>query len=184
MPSKRKQPNPQKRFDANVKIRIARKSRALVKGKTGRKTGQVAVISNGYEHPSNVSSRQSDNSNTRISRRLNQKEPTISSRKRKRFRPGTLALMEIRRYQKSTNPLIAKAPFERLVKEILVEKNGESVSRITATAIQALQEATEHYVVDLFRDSVLASTHAKRTTVQIKDVQLVKRIRGNAHKLV
>ena len=183
----RKTKQPQKNFNPTVKIRMSTKSRAEVKDKTGRKTGKIAVISNGYDHTSNVSSGKrkrfrpgkSDKSNRRISKRLKQKEPTISSGKRKRFRPGTLALMEIRRYQKSTTPLIAKAPFKRLVKELLIENNGESVSRISAAALEALQEATEHYVVDLFQDSVFASTHAKRTTVQTEDIKLVKRIRAH-----
>ena len=93
-----------------------------------------------------------------------------------RFRPGTVALREIRRYQKSTELLVRKLPFQRLVREIAQEYKTDL--RFQATAILALQEATEAYVVSLFEDTNLAAIHAKRVTIMPKDMQLAKRLRG------
>lgn len=97
-------------------------------------------------------------------------------KKRYRYRPGTVALREIRRYQKSTELLIRKLPFQRLVREIAQEfKCG---LRFQSVAIQALQEAAEAYLVGLFEDTNLCALHAKRVTIMPKDVQLARRIRG------
>ena len=92
------------------------------------------------------------------------------------YRPGTVALREIRRYQKSTDLLIRKLPFQRLVREIAMDFKGDL--RFQSTAIQALQEATESYLVSLFEDTNLCCIHAKRVTISNKDMQLARRIRG------
>ena len=92
-----------------------------------------------------------------------------------RFRPGTVALREIRRYQKSTELLIRKLPFQRLVREIAQDfKNLRNQS----SAVIALQEASEAYLVGLFEDTNLCAIHAKRVTIMPKDIQLARRIRG------
>ena len=93
-----------------------------------------------------------------------------------RFRPGTVAVREIRKYQKSTDLLIRKLPFQRLVKEIAHEIKPET--RFQSSAVLALQEATEAYLVGLFEDTNLCSIHAKRVTIMPKDIQLARRIRG------
>uniref|UniRef100_A0A1J3JAG6 Histone H3.2 n=1 Tax=Noccaea caerulescens TaxID=107243 RepID=A0A1J3JAG6_NOCCA len=93
-----------------------------------------------------------------------------------RFRPGTVALREIRRYQKSTELLIRKLPFQRLVREIAQEFKTDL--RFQSSAIAALQEASEAYLVGLFEDTNLCAIHAKRVTIMSKDVQLARRIRG------
>ncbi len=93
-----------------------------------------------------------------------------------RFRPGTVALREIRKYQKSTELLIRKLPFQRLVRE--VAQGFESDLRFQTSAIQALQEAAESYLVGLFEDTNLCAIHARRVTIMPKDVQLARRIRG------
>ena len=94
----------------------------------------------------------------------------------RRFRPGTVALREIRRYQKSTELLIRKLPFQRLVREIAQEFKSDL--RFQGSAIMALQEATEAYIVSLFEDTNLCAIHAKRVTIMPKDIQLARRIRG------
>ena len=94
----------------------------------------------------------------------------------RRFRPGTVALREIRRYQKSTELLIRKLPFQRLVREIAAEHSSDL--RFQGSAIAALQEATEAYMVSLFEDTNLAAIHAKRVTIQPKDIALARRLRG------
>ncbi len=94
----------------------------------------------------------------------------------KRYRPGTVALREIRRYQKTTDLLIRKLPFQRLVREI-----GQSIledCRFQSTAILALQEAAEAYLVGLFEDTNLIALHCRRVTITLRDMQLARRIRG------
>ena len=93
-----------------------------------------------------------------------------------RFRPGTVALREIRKYQKSTELLIRKLPFQRLVREIASEFKNDL--RFQSSAVLALQEATEAYLVGLFEDTNLCAIHAKRVTIMPKDLQLARRIRG------
>merc|ERR1719335_901237 len=93
-----------------------------------------------------------------------------------RFKPGTVALREIRKYQKSTELLLRKLPFQRLVREIAQDFKTEL--RFQSTAILALQEAAEAYLVVLFEDTNLCAIHAKRVTIMPKDIQLARRIRG------
>jgi len=105
------------------------------------------------------------------------KAPTSGGvKKPHRYRPGTVALREIRKYQKSTNLLIRKLPFQRLVKEIAQQIRHDL--RFQSTAILALQEASEAYLVGLFEDTNLCAIHAKRVTIMPKDLQLARRIRG------
>ncbi len=94
-----------------------------------------------------------------------------------RYRPGTVALREIRRYQKSADLLIRKLPFQRLVREISSDF-GHSDKCFQSNALLALQEAAEAYLVGLFEDTNLAAIHAKRVTIMPKDIQLARRIRG------
>ena len=98
------------------------------------------------------------------------------TKKPHRFRPGTVALREIRKYQKSTDLLIRKLPFQRLVREIA--QDFKSDLRFQGSAILALQEASEAYLVGLFEDTNLSAIHAKRVTIMPKDIQLARRIRG------
>ncbi|XP_078542270.1 histone H3-like [Lissotriton helveticus] len=93
-----------------------------------------------------------------------------------RCRPGTVALREIRRYQKSTELLIRKLPFQRLVREIA--QDFKTDLRFQSSAVMALQEASEAYLVGLFEDTNLCAIHAKRVTIMPKDIQLARRIRG------
>ncbi|CAD6923883.1 unnamed protein product [Tilletia controversa] len=94
-----------------------------------------------------------------------------------RYKPGTVALREIRRYQKSTELLIRKLPFQRLVREIAQDFRTDV--RFQSAAIGALQEASEAYLVSLFADVNLAAIHAKRVTVMPKDMALARRLRGD-----
>ena len=94
-----------------------------------------------------------------------------------RYRPGTVALREIRKFQKSTELLIRKLPFQRLVREISQEYKSDL--RFQSQAVLALQEASEAYLVGLFEDTNLCAIHAKRVTIMPKDMQLARRIRGD-----
>lgn len=97
-------------------------------------------------------------------------------RKPHRYRPGTVALREIRRWQKCSDLLIRRLPFQRLVREI--SQDFKQDLRFQSGAILALQEASEAYLVGLFEDTNLCAIHAKRVTIMPKDIQLARRIRG------
>ncbi|KAL7301871.1 hypothetical protein TKK_0005475 [Trichogramma kaykai] len=106
----------------------------------------------------------------------------VTSKKPKtkiRFKPGLLALQEIRYYQKSTELLIRKLPFQRLVREIFQDYKDNV--RIQSAALLALQEAAEAYLVGLFEDTNLCSIHGKRVTIMPRDMQLARRIRGESN---
>jgi len=96
--------------------------------------------------------------------------------KRHRYRPGTVALQQIRKYQKSTELLLRKMPFQRLVREIA--QDFKTDLRFTASAVAAMQEAAEAYLIGLFEDTNLCAVHAHRVTIMPKDMQLARRIRG------
>lgn len=98
--------------------------------------------------------------------------------KKHRFRPGTVALQEIRRYQKSTELLLRKLPFSRLVREICLNLFPERQHMWTVHALMAIQEAAEAYLVHLFEDSNLCAIHAKRVTIMPKDLYLAQRLHG------
>lgn len=89
---------------------------------------------------------------------------------------GTVALRQIRKYQKSTDLLIRKLPFQRLVREIAGERHAGI--RFQSTAIGAIQEAAEAYLVSMFEDTNLCAISAKRVTIQSKDMLLARRLRG------
>ena len=107
--------------------------------------------------------------------------PTPGVKKPHRYRPGTVALREIRRYQKSTDLLLRKLPFSRFVRELAQDaKIGDKKweGKWKGSAMLALQEASEAYLVGLYEDSNLCAIHAKRVTFMPKDIQLARRIRG------
>jgi histone H3 len=102
--------------------------------------------------------------------------PTTGGMKKPhRYRPGTVALREIRHYQKSTVLLLRRLPFQRIVRELC--QDFMSDLRISASALLAMQEATEAYLVGIMEDSNLCAIHARRVTIFPKDIQLARRIR-------
>merc|ERR1712224_887889 len=104
--------------------------------------------------------------------------PTTSGvKKPHRYRPGTVALREIRKYQKSVDLLLLKLPFQRLVREIA--QYFTSDLKFQSQAVLALQEAADAYMVGLFEDCNLCAVHAKRVTIMPSDLQLAHRIRGD-----
>ena len=119
-------------------------------------------------------------------RLLAQRSSTVQAvggfKKPKRFRPGTVALREIRRYQRSTDLLILKLPFQRVVRQILQSITGAAgyEYRIQHSALLAIQESAENHLVHLFEDANLLAIHAKRVTIQVKDMHLAARIRGTS----
>ena len=101
----------------------------------------------------------------------------MKEKKARRNRPGTVALREVKRYQKSIDMLLPRAPFQRLVREICSDM--DDTLRFQPNALYALQEASEAYIVGLFEDTNLCCIHAKRVTVQKQDMDLARRIRGD-----
>ena len=112
--------------------------------------------------------------NTRATRRG---RPSMGGvKKPHKWRPGTVTLRQIRKYQHSTELLIRKFPFQRLVREITYKLDKEL--RFQSTALLALQEAAEDYLVRMFEDVQLIAIHGRRVTIQAKDIQLWKRLLG------
>jgi len=103
------------------------------------------------------------------------------SPKKRKFRAGAKALREIRKYQKSSDLLIPAMPFSRLIREVAQSVLGYNVAefRFQSSALMALQEAAEAFLVTLFEDTVLCAIHAKRVTIMPRDMQLARRIRGD-----
>nr|QGY64362.1 histone H3-like centromeric protein A [Cuscuta campestris] len=134
-------------------------------------SGASPSSSRGTPARTNSRAEQPENSNSR--------PPHGGTKKRKphRFKPGTVALREIRQFQKSTDLLIPAAPFIRLVKEIS-NAYAPEVTRWQAEALVALQEAAEDYLVILFGEAMLCAIHAKRVTLMKKDFELARRIGG------
>lgn len=97
--------------------------------------------------------------------------------KPRRFKPGTVALRQIRRYQKSTELLIRKLPFQRLVREVAYALDDSKQLRFQSTAILALQEAAEAYLVNMFDEVNHIAIHGRRQTVMVKDMLLWRRLR-------
>ena len=144
------------------------------------RTKQTARKATGGVHPAIVGRSHGGGKEPRnhlLTKASRKKAPTVGGvRKPHRYRPGTVALREIRKYQKSFDLVIRKLPFQRLVREIAEEiKNN---LRFQGSAVLALQEASEAYLVGLFEDTNLCAIHAKRVTIMTKDIQLARRIRG------
>ena len=113
--------------------------------------------------------------------------PTGGVKKPHRYRPGTVALREIRRYQKSTDLLLRKGPFGRLVREMTgtaQEDSKDKIDRHTAASILIHQTACEDYLITLLEDTNLCAIHAKRVTIMPKDMQLARRIRGTDYRSI
>ena len=113
--------------------------------------------------------------------------PTGRIKKPHRYQPGMVALREIRQYQRSTENLIKKTPFQKLIREISQEyricPDGPGTPSVQVhfqtTAIAALQEVAENFIVGLFEDVNLLAVHARNVTIMPRDIRLALRIRGD-----
>lgn len=124
----------------------------------------------GSPHPSRI-----DRTPHKVMKKVIYKAP------KPRYRPGAKALKEIRKYQKSTSNLIQKLPFQRVVREVaqnLVFDRAIPLPRFTMESLQCLQEASEAFLVRMFSDAALCATHAKRVTLQVADIQLVRALQN------
>ncbi|KAL1992885.1 hypothetical protein VTN49DRAFT_3641 [Thermomyces lanuginosus] len=149
----------------------SRTARAGPDSPSSPETSRTKRVSKGGRRPPGKGSRTSD---------IQPGDPVPTGR-RHRYKPGTVALKEIRKYQRSYDLLIRKLPFARLVREVALEILPPEVGaelRWQSHAILALQEAAEAFLVHLFEDTNLCAIHAKRVTIMQKDIQLARRIRG------
>ena len=112
--------------------------------------------------------------------------PVETGIKKRRFKPGKRANKEIQRYQKSTDLLMQKAPFQRksnsfvisLVRTIVKNLGLQTDFRFQASALLALQEATEAAIVSFFEDANMCAVHSNRVTMMQRDLILARKIRG------
>ncbi|THH18103.1 hypothetical protein EW146_g2830 [Bondarzewia mesenterica] len=141
------------------------------------RTKQTARKSTGGKAPRQQILSRTSRKNASQATTVNGKTAIAGVKKPHRSRPGTVALREIRRYQKTTDLLIRKLPFQRLVREIA--QDFKSDLRFKSSAVMALQEAAEAYLVSLFEDTNLVAIHAKRVTIQPKDMALARRLRAD-----
>eukprot|EP00884_Botryococcus_braunii_P006709 jgi/Botrbrau1/16039/Bobra.7_2s0013.1 len=107
-----------------------------------------------------------------------QSEGSAVQKVKRRLKRGALALKEIRKYQRSTELLIRKAPFQRLVREITL--GFQTNLRWRTSAVEALQEAAESFLVQRFEDCNTCAIHGRRVTIMTKDLQLAHRLKGEA----
>ncbi|KAG0669180.1 centromeric DNA-binding histone H3-like protein cse4 [Maudiozyma exigua] len=135
-----------------------------------------------HEHKVSKKTRNQRKHNKRINKQIQSKIETMKSHiedTKTYTKPSNLALYEIRKYQRSTDLLLSKIPFARLVKEVADTFTFENEElHWNSMAILALQEASEAYLVGLLEHSNLLALHAKRVTIMKKDIQLARRIRG------
>lgn len=119
---------------------------------------------------------------TKAARKNLPSDGTPKVKKPHRFHPGTVALREIRKYQKGVELLVRKLPFQRLVREIAQNAPIEKPDlRFQASALAALQEAAEDFLVSLFEDTNHCAIHAKRVTIMPKDLALARRLRRDMY---
>ena len=153
------------------------KTKKTARKKTGKSPRKQLVTKNPIKKLTPAQARKNvAKANQAAQQNLGNPPKTGGLKRPMRYRPGTVALREIRRYQKTAELLIRKLPFSRLVRE--VTQDFKTDLRFQAQAIMALQEAAEAYLVGLFDDTNLCAIHAKRVTIMPKDMQLARRIRG------
>ena len=117
-----------------------------------------------------------DSTGNRLMARKHPRKAKGKVKKPYRYRPGTVALRQIRKYQKSTELLIRKLPFQRLVKEVVRNLFNNESYRFQSTAILALQEASESFLVDMFEQVNYIAIHGRRVTIMPTDIMLWKRV--------
>jgi len=124
--------------------------------------------------------KKADASNNNNNNNSNTRNRNLTQNNVRRYRPGTRALMEIRKYQKKTDLLIRRLPFQRVVREISDSMAIIDGLRWQSNAMSALQEAAEAYLVTIFEHANICAIHAKRVTIMTQDMGLALRIRGES----
>jgi len=109
-------------------------------------------------------------------------EENAGEAKEKKVGRGWLSIQQIRRYQRSTELLIPRLSFQRLVRQVTLVSLNKKM-KFQAAALEALQEAAEYHIVGLFEDTNLLAIHSRRITIMPKDIHLARRIRGDSYYL-
>ena len=148
------------------------KTKALSKPAKTQKSKKI-------ESATKLASRAAKEKSLKLNKKTAPADGGVKEAKKRRFRPGTVALREIKRYQKQTSNLLPRAPFHRLVRQICRDIDPDL--RFQSQALYALQEAAEAYLTGVFEDANLCAIHAKRVTLMKKDMELARRIRGDAN---
>merc|ERR1711872_169549 len=100
---------------------------------------------------------------------------------KRRFKPGANAIREIKKFQKSTDLLIPKLPFTRMVRAMVLSRTGNDSLRLQSNAISTLQEATERHLISIYEDSFMCASHARRVTLMAKDIRLITKLKYASH---
>lgn len=104
-------------------------------------------------------------------------QPVSSGKKPHRFRPGTVAIRDIRRFQKMSNCLIfAKHPFEQHARKIISSYNPSM--KISKNVFIILQYYIERYIIQLLRDANSAAVHCNRVKLMPTDINFICNLRG------
>lgn len=115
--------------------------------------------------------------NTELGDGIIEQQTQTKERKPHKYRPGTVALRQIRSYQRAVNLLIPKLPFQRLCRDIA--KDIRPDLRFQAAAVEAIQESAEAYIISVFEDANLCAIHARRVTMMARDIRLARRLRSD-----
>lgn len=145
-----------------------------IKQITNNGNGTITVEENGVKKIKKIKNGVKKPITTKV-KKFKVPNPPYGVIKPKRYRPGQAALREIRRYQKTSDLLIPKLPFQRLVREIALSFNP--FIRFQSVAVQALHEAAEAFLLGIYQDAYLCTLHRRRVTLEPKDITLVRRIR-------
>ncbi len=96
-----------------------------------------------------------------------------TDKRKHRWKPGTVALREIRRYKRSVDAVIPKSPLQRVIRDIAAEvASSEKGIRFRVEAIEAIHESAETYLTDVLKQAQVYAIHAGRTTILSRDLQL------------
>lgn len=155
-------------------------NKAVAIGKMPNENGEMTqIVFNDEEQQKSMVNKIRDARKNGKTLKISHKPPPNNEQglvKKHRYRPGTVALREIRKYQKGTEMLVRKLPFQRLVREIAQDYKTDL--RFQGSAILALQEASESFLVTFFENTNYCAIHAGRVTIMPKDMQLSRRIMG------
>lgn len=109
----------------------------------------------------------------RTTKKVDDSTAGATTERKHRYLPGTVALREVRKYQKTSNALIQRAPFQRLVRNVTTEVEPDRTFRFTGNFMSSFQELIETRIVEVLRDANLVAIHAGRETVFPEDIELV-----------
>ena len=112
----------------------------------------------------------------------NKNNKTLKNTKNQhRFRPGTVAIRDIKKYQKlSSNLILAKSSFEKIVRNIFLQNsNTENIIKISKNVFIIIQYYIEQYIVKLLYNSNFLAIHSNRVKVLPIDIAFISYLHNN-----